>query len=310
MRNRRRPPLPAPIREAAVTLAMDVAALEAVSLLAQAGVRSILLKGPAVARWLYDDSTERKYNDIDLLVDPQMLSLAEHVLTGAGFRLADAGEHAYSWIRSSDGASIDLHYTLSGAGTPPSEVWGVLSSETEPFSVSGGTVEVLTTPGRALLMALHAAHHGIRATKPYGDLLRAGERLELDTWRRAAQLAERLHALPAFAGGLRLTTRGTEIADALQLPDQRSTELSLRLSTPPPTAIGYVKLARVPGLRRKSVFLLRELVPPRVFMRGAYPIARRGPLGLGAAYAWRPLFLLWHVVPSLRAWRRARRDAR
>ena len=34
------------------------------------GIQSILLKGPAIARWLYGDGTPRPYGDADLMVSP------------------------------------------------------------------------------------------------------------------------------------------------------------------------------------------------------------------------------------------------
>jgi hypothetical protein len=309
MRSRRPAPLAPQLSAAAVALAMDVAALEIVELLGRGGLRSILLKGPALARWLYDDPSERRYNDIDLLVEAARFRDAERALAAAGFRFADHGEHAHAWIRN-DGASVDLHYTFSGVRASPDLVWDALVQRTEPLAVSGGTIETLDAPGRALIVALHAAHHGIRADKPYRDLLRAVERVEPRTWKEALELAERLDALPSFAAGLRLAPEGAGVADALGLADYRSRELMFRAAGPPPTAEGYLRLARAKGFRGKAELLAHELVPPPVFMRAAYPIARRGRAGLVAAYAWRPLFLLKHLIPSLRAWRRARRGPR
>lgn len=306
----RRPAPPAPqISAAAVALAMDVAALEVVKLLGRAGLRSILLKGPALARWLYDDPSERRYNDIDLLVEAARFRDAERALAAAGFRFADGAEHARSWIRK-DGASVDLHFTLSGIKAPPDHVWALLSGQTEALAITGGTVDMLTPSARAFIVALHAAHHGIRAAKPYGDLVRALERVDLETWQRAAALAERLDALPAFAAGLRLAPEGVELASTLRLETHRSAELALRTAGPPPTATGYLRFAQAPGFRAKVTLLRHEFFPPPTFLRAAYPVARRGPAGLAAAYAWRPLFLLWHSIPALLAWRRARRSAR
>jgi hypothetical protein len=309
MRSRRPTPLAPQVNAAAVGLAMDVAALETVELLGREGLRSILLKGPALARWLYDDPSDRRYNDIDLLVEAARFRDAERTLAAAGFRFADHGEHAHAWIRD-DGASVDLHYTFSGVRASPDLVWEALAERTEPLAVSGGTIETLDEPGRVLIVALHAAHHGIRADKPYRDLLRAFERVESRTWQEALALAERLDALPSFAAGLRLAPEGAGVAEALGLADYRSPELALRAAGPPPTAEGYLRLWRAKGFRGKAELLVHELFPPPVFMRAAHPIARHGKAGLVAAYAWRPLFLLRHLIPSLRAWRRARRSAR
>ncbi len=40
------------------------------------GIRPLLIKGPAVAAWLYDDPAERWYGDVDLLVDPELFDAA------------------------------------------------------------------------------------------------------------------------------------------------------------------------------------------------------------------------------------------
>ena len=53
----------------------------------RAGVRSILLKGPAVARWLYGPGEPRRYSDIDLLVGEADLAAAgRSARAGSGLR--------------------------------------------------------------------------------------------------------------------------------------------------------------------------------------------------------------------------------
>ena len=55
------------------TLSLDRATAEVVFAWRQAGVRSVMLKGPAVSRWLYREDEVRGYSDIDLLVpDPEV----------------------------------------------------------------------------------------------------------------------------------------------------------------------------------------------------------------------------------------------
>src|SRR4051794_16150604 len=73
---------------AARTLALDAVAGELASQFEQAGIRSILLKGPAMARWLYEDESVRAYVDIDLLVSPADLGAATKLLADDGFELS------------------------------------------------------------------------------------------------------------------------------------------------------------------------------------------------------------------------------
>jgi hypothetical protein len=110
---------------AATNLALDSRTVEVVTALDAAGIPSILLKAPAIARWLYADGESRQYADIDLLVGPHQFADAERVLADLGF--AESGlerafpderpRHAHAWTRARDGTAVDLHRTLAGAGS-------------------------------------------------------------------------------------------------------------------------------------------------------------------------------------------------
>lgn len=292
------------------TLALDSLTGELAIALGDAGVATIVLKGPALERRLYGVGESRTHDDIDLLVAHSDLQRAENLLYGLGFRYAAESEHARAWIRGRDGITVDLHKTLLGVGVPPVEAWPLLAAETEPMRVGRASINVFNPSATALHVALHAAQHGVLGTRPADDLMRAVDRLPEHVWAQAAELAVQLAALPAFAAGLRLDARGAELAEALGLSRDRSVETALRIASPPVTALGFQRLATTSGLRRKMIFLMRELIPPATFMRAVSPLARRGRLGLAATYLWRPWWLAWHAGPALRAWRRARRKAR
>jgi hypothetical protein len=74
-------------------------------------------------------------------------------------------------------------------------------------------------------------------------------------------------------------------------------------------ALGFEWLSRVPGFRAKARLVAGKLVPDVQFMRAWSPLARRGRVGLAAAYAFRILWLAWHAIPGFIAWLRARRSA-
>jgi hypothetical protein len=74
--------------------------------------------------------------------------------------------------------------------------------------------------------------------------------------------------------------------------------------------MGFAALHEMRGFGRKLGFLKRNLVPTPAYMRFLYPVARRGLLGMIAAYICRWLLLVRHAVPSYRAWRRIHREAR
>jgi len=300
---------------AARTLALDAVAGELANGFERAGIRCILLKGPAMARWLYDDELLRAYVDIDFLVPPADLRAATRLVADAGFELSlrevalphGRRPHGGMWIRADDGANVDLHETLPGVGVPPGEVWAALEHDTETLVVGRAELEVLAEPARALLVVLHAAHHGVEDEQALADLSRALVRLPESTWREASVLAARLEAIPAFASGLTLLPDGSLLAAALELPDASTVETRLRAASAPELALSFDWLVRAPGVRARTRLVWRRLAPSAGVMKARSPLARRGPVGLAAAYVVNPVRLAWHAVPALRAWRKARR---
>jgi len=319
-----RPPAAGPPRISERLLAgarsalLDAVTAEVVAALRTAQVESVLLRGPAISRWLYADESLRTYSDVDLLIPAERDPAAAAVLRALGFALwrlnnalpRERSPHAYSWVRDRDRAVLDVHHTLIGAGALPARVWDVLTAETSPVVVGGAEVRIPAVPARAALVALHAAQHGVGATKPLQDLALALRSLPDAAWEDAVSVATQLEATPAFATGLRLLPPGEELADRLGLPLERSTEIALRASAAPPVALGFEWLAGEPGWRAKARFLARKLAPAPAFMWASSPLARRGRVGLLLSYGVRLAWLARHAWPGFRAWRGARREAR
>ena len=293
------------------SLMVDRMTAELTDALSRHGVEAILLKGPSFAAWLYGDGTVRSYGDCDLLIPPDQIAPAQQVLQDLGFRdysapLAHPRLESHAWRRDPDW--VDLHSTLIGMRVDPEEAWRILSQRTESQRVGGTTVRVLDPVARTVHVALHAAQHGRDEQKPLNDLARAIELVPEALWSEAVELAKRLGATDAFATGLRLLGPGQSLASRLGLGDAGSAEATL-LIDPVPLALGFEHLSTVPGVRAKSLILLRELVPTPAFMRWWSPLARRGRAGLALAYCWRPAWLATRAVPGFLAWRRARRKA-
>ena len=109
-------------------MAVDAVTAEVVSALADDGVDSLLLKGPSVADWLYDDDS-RTYVDSDLLVAPDRMAAARATLERLGFRqqfgsLPHPGMEAppsAPWQR--DAFQVDLHERLQGATEDRGRLW-------------------------------------------------------------------------------------------------------------------------------------------------------------------------------------------
>jgi hypothetical protein len=312
----RRSGAPLPARLIAANLAVDVVTVEVVEALRGEGVANMLLKGPAISAWLYGEETEtpRTYDDLDLLVSPDAVDRSHRVLARlgfvnrfAGFAPGESVEHSSEWWRPGSPVAVDLHRSVFGAKADPADIWRAFESDSDRLVVAGAEVDVPSLPGRALIVALHAAHHGVNEAKPLRDLGRAIERADFALWNDAARLAGRISATPAFAAGLLLTDHGASIAEQLGIADAVDTEAALLASSPAPTAYGYARFAARPGFRQKLAFLARKLVPTPAFMRHAFPVAGRGRIGMAIAYLWRPVWLLVHAGPGLIAWLRARR---
>ncbi len=67
------------------SLYVDKLAVSIIAEFESHGIGSILLKGPAIASWLYADGTHRPYGDADLLVSPENWERAEALLQHLGF---------------------------------------------------------------------------------------------------------------------------------------------------------------------------------------------------------------------------------
>jgi hypothetical protein len=301
---------------AASNLRIDAATAEVLGALEAADVEALLLKGATIARWLYDGT--RGYTDSDLWVRPGDVDGAERILRSLSFEesvdrtgLPDWWqEHGSEWTRSLDGVCVDLHRTLPGLGVDPELAWRTLSARSETVPVAGYPARALGRSGRALHLALHAAQHGEAWGRVLADLEHALEVVDQSVWKEAAALAAELGAIDGLGAGLRLVPAGAALAGRLQLPANRSVEVALHASSPPPIALGFDQLARAGKTRARVRIVVRKVVPPPGFMRHWYPPAAQSRRRLVVAYLYRPIWLLRNAPPGWRAWRAARRRVR
>jgi hypothetical protein len=299
---------------AAHSLRVDAVTAEVVRALDVADCPSLLLKGAALRDALYGDGALRTYGDSDLLVSPSDLARAAEVLRELGFALVlDHREHtnvaqprAQEWLRAPND-HVDLHWQIAGVEAPASEAWDVLWARSVALEVGRAQVRVLDRVGIALMVALHAAHHGTTVAKPLADLERALDQISTADWQEAAALARALDATEAFGAGLRLVPAGAQLAHALGVGAGVSSVVSLMASSQPPGALGLLRALDARGARARTV---REaLFPSPAFMRATYPGARGGRGALVIAYANRlsaRVRSLPRAVAAVRAARRAR----
>jgi putative nucleotidyltransferase-like protein len=303
--------------QGAQTVRLDLAAYEAVQALQAEGIPSVVLRGPAIARWLYPDG-RRAYTDVDLLIPPGRAERARLVVATLGYvcislptSARNVDPHDSIWLRDTDGARLELHRSLVGIGADDAALWDRLSVEIEPLDLAMGdrTLPVLRPHARILVVALHAAAHGPWMPWPARDLELALAALSRSDLKETARLARQLDAVRAFAAGLRQTGAGAVLADNLALPTDRSVGIELRKAGAPAMALELESLSRLPGGRPRLLYVLREVFPPPGYMRVRYAMARRGRGGLSLTYLGRPLSLLVRLAPALVALRRATRRA-
>ncbi len=304
-------------KTAAHNLSMDLVTAEVVTALDAAGVKSILLKGPSVARWLYDGPGLRAYADCDLLVAPSDIPRAERVLRDLRFALepAPAGveevEVEHVWKRA-DGTTVDLHRRLWFFDDDPVRAWSLLSGKTEPLFVGGRDVEVLREDARALHIALHALQHAIEGTKARHDLSRAIARLTSSLWLEATKLARELGVDEALGAGLRMVDGGEAVARLAGLPETESMSVALRTEANSRFDLEYaLALGQLAGLgpTQRMRVLARRLVPPRAYMRSWAAHVGGRKMGLMRAYLYRPLWIARHALSTVGLIRRSRRRA-
>lgn len=295
---------------AAYGLARDFALAEVSVAFAAREIDFLVIKGPVIADWLYDDRSERPYGDVDLLVSPAEFEAAEATLADLGYEYTGARRatfeqlwHEHEWRRGgSTPALFDLHRALHLIPAPPPDAWALLRADASRMTIAGESVEIPCPAAHLVIIALHAAQHGAKVPKPLEDLRRAIERATAEDWEAAGSLAARLGAAGSMREALGLVEHGTELADRLSLASGAARNARLMAQTPPKTALGIEVLVNTQGVRARSYLLIRKLLPTRAFMRSWQPLARRGRGGLALAYIWRPLWLMANLPRGTLAW--------
>ena len=209
-----------PLLVAAASLVIERAAADAVVMLRGAGIRAILLKGPPQQEWLAAADPPRSSVDVDLFVDPAQAHAAGQALFDLGYRAVPevtpgVGHHAVVWTAPGH-VPVEVHDRLWGTR---GDEWEVLNRETEKVMVAGTSVEVPNEAARCLVVALHAAHHGVGKVATLYDLERAVALADRSSWERAANLARAVGGEAAFTAGLGLVPAGERLRVDLGLDE-------------------------------------------------------------------------------------------
>jgi hypothetical protein len=269
-------------------------------LLAGHGLRSLPLKGAAVAEWLYESVADRPMADVDLLALDDGAG-AERLLAGEGFREIGRSDHAVALLDPVWGGVLELHHSLTSCpGLFPFDAEGIWS-RSRP--VTGQITRIPATEDVLLHLCLHAAfQHGlVLSLVQWLDFRRLMERAPVDP-ERLLELAHRSSAGTALFAALAAAEAvlgapvPTAVRDGVESVRAVGKGLSLRLRTPlalispAEPALARVRWQLLAGRRRELLRLtFRDRVQGPGSLRGSL---RRAALLLGR----------W-ALPSLRAWR-------
>ncbi|MFN4014198.1 MAG: nucleotidyltransferase family protein [Reyranella sp.] len=214
----------------------------------------VAFKGPTLALALYGGIAAREYNDIDVIVPRRRIDAAEDVLEAMGYaspqgdrrfrRAFLAAQRQYAFVRTDEGAAIDLHWGFGGAHVPfplaPDEIW----DDTSLLSVGGRDVPVLSAPNLALLLAGHGTKENWAMLKWVSDFARMIDRHPVLDW-------QALHA--------RARTRGC--GDAVLLACAMAGEL-LDVAVPKALAPRIADSGRVRKRAAAMAGAMRRGLPP------------------------------------------------
>lgn len=155
-------------------LAAEMTAKAAQEALSKVGIDVIVLKGPHLASEFYDDPSQRRYCDLDLLVKPPAFSRAIEALAARRFnvspglssRRATMRDYYCAHLASPFGVSVELHRAFAGHDRYPVDLDGVFARAT-PFRL--GSVQVLGLGAEDLLLHLciHMAKSYFRVEKKH-----------------------------------------------------------------------------------------------------------------------------------------------
>jgi hypothetical protein len=181
-------------------------------LLRNAGVTVVLIKGAALARFVYADRGSRPFHDLDLLIPPHHCNVAHRALREAGYATASAdndrvlhtpGERVY-WDPTWRRVPIDLHWRLDTAPLYLGLDCTPMLRRARVEVVGAEPVQVLSPADWIVALAAHFVKHwwwGQPRLRYLRDVAEIARRYRVD-WDVVAQTAR---AAPAARSPLRFT---------------------------------------------------------------------------------------------------------
>lgn len=145
------------------------------SLFSQHDIAAIVLKGTILAEQLYGNPGLRTVSDMDILVQPQQVSLASSLILEMGYkRVAQQvtrnhpfHEEYYKQVQYP--VFIELHWNLDDpklVAVPQQEIW----HRAQLLQIQGGTTMVLSPEDNLLFLSNHLSKHSTNLLRSLNDI--------------------------------------------------------------------------------------------------------------------------------------------
>jgi hypothetical protein len=279
--------------------------------LGDAGIGSVVLKGPAVAHVAFPDPSWRPFGDIDVLVPAGRFDEACDVLAALGYhrsfvdprpgfvaRFGKGAAHV-----GADGLEVDLHRLLADG---PFGYWvdhDVILGATAPFELAGRRLARLDDSAILLHACLHAVLGGrnpnLLQLRDVAQLSRRGVRWDLledwgRRWRLQSVLARAMDLVEQRLGSLALPDEAHELRRSVRPSMEEERALRACAQERFRGERAFASLRALPGIRNKAAYASALVFPRREFLE-----ARTGSGGLGG-YVRRWRVPLGWLKPRLR----------
>ena len=275
--------------------------------LAGRGVNALAFKGPVLGWWLYGNPGLRRFNDLDLLVERNVLDRAIAALAEIGYGAETARNGTariipslgqISLFRKAPPAEVDLHWDLAPSAMGLALDARFLLPRAMNVMVAGRPVLTFGAEDQFLVSAFHAGKHGWTSLAWLADLSALIETHAPD-WPRLLAEARRKQISRALFVGLHLIhdLLGTPLPAAIRSPLERDTAAAaiaaetcaFLLQGPAPRGIFppeiRSELRLTEGWVRKAAYCWRKISEPSA-EDGNLPKPAR-PFRLALKYAYR-----------------------
>ncbi len=177
----------------------------------RAGIETLLIKGPALARLAYQDVSLRPFGDLDLVVRPGDVPRAARELDALGFGSSLYDQEAFTsgffdaveanFHRGEDQVNIDLHWDLM----PPAFALGpsgeAIWKHAGVIDLNGTSIRTLSNEDHMLYLTAHSARHGWVSLGQVCDVAYFATQVPIN-WAALFELAKETHCRRILAVAL------------------------------------------------------------------------------------------------------------